>query len=184
MTLLATLPLLLAQAATPSPAAATPPTPPSPGAQCQSASHRQFDFWIGEWQVTNQQCPAGRTCPTSKSRISRVLDGCALLEEYETTSGYAGKSLNFHDSNSRKWHQTWIDTGGTPLYLEGGVEGRSMVLFDVRKSRVNGVTWTQRITWTPLDGGKVRQHWEKSKDGGATWENVFDGLYTPAGARP
>ena len=179
MHLAAPLLFLLAQAASPAPS--SPPSPPPP---CVSPAYRQFDFWIGDWDVTNQQCPAGRTCPTSRNRISRILNGCAILEEYETPSGYAGRSLNFHDSNSQKWHQTWIDVGGAPLYLEGGLEGRSMVLFDIRKSRTNGIDWTQRITWTPLPEGRVRQHWEKSKDGGATWENVFDGLYTPRGNRP
>ena len=42
--------------------------------------------------------------------------------------------------------------------------------------------WTvaeiQRITWTPLDGGRVRQHWESTTDGGKTWVTAFDGLYT------
>jgi len=113
----------------------------------------------------------------------RILGGCAILEEYETVAGYAGKSLNFYDSNSQQWHQTWIDTGGTPLFLTGKFEGGSMVLVDERTSRVNGRTWTQRITWTPVPGGKVRQHWEKSSDGGLTRETVFDGLYAPRAPR-
>jgi len=188
MPVLAALLLTAGQAASPSPAAAAPASPPpTPGATCQSAPYRQFDFWIGEWQVTNQRPPAGRTPPPAKSRITRILHGCAILEEYETTAGhgYAGKSLNLYDSNSQKWHQVWIDTGGTPLFLEGGLQGRSMVLMDVRKSQASGITWSQRITWTPLSGGTVRQHWEKSKDDGATWETVFDGLYRPraGGAR-
>jgi hypothetical protein len=36
----------------------------------------------------------------------------------------------------------------------------------------------QRITWSQLPGGKVRQLWEASKDGGKTWTVVFDGTYT------
>jgi hypothetical protein len=164
----------LAQAASPSPAAPAPP--PSPGAQCQSAPYRQFDFWIGEWDVTNMKPPAGRTPPVSKSRISRVLDGCAVLEEYETANGYAGKSLNFHDGKSGKWHQVWIDNGGAPLFLEGAMEGSAMVMRD-RSDPVN------RITWSPVEGGKIRQHWEISRDGGRTWQTSFDGMYTPRAAR-
>ena len=167
---------VLAQAASP---AASPPLP------CTAEAYRQFDFWIGEWDVTNRQPPAGSPPTRSRNRITRILNGCAILEEFEYPNGYgyAGKSLSFYDSNSRKWHQTWVDTGGAPLYLEGGLEGPSMVLFDVRTSRANGLTWTQRITWTPLPGGRVRQHWEVSKDGGATWENRFDGEYAPRAAR-
>jgi hypothetical protein len=36
---------------------------------------------------------------------------------------------------------------------------------------------THRITWTPVADGQVRQLWEASRDGGATWSVVFDGLY-------
>ena len=168
--------LVLAQA---SPAAPPVPLPAaSAPVPCTGEAYRQFDFWIGEWDVVNQQPPAGRTPPVSKSRISRILNGCALLEEYETVAGYAGKSLNFYDSNDRRWHETWIDSGGTPLYLSGALHRRAMVMADERKSTVNGKNWIQRITWTPVEGGKVRQHWEKSSDGGQSWENVFDGLYT------
>jgi len=35
-----------------------------------------------------------------------------------------------------------------------------------------------RITWEPLPGGDVRQLWEQSSDGGATWTVAFDGRYT------
>ena len=163
--------LLLAVAQSPAPSA-----PPSPGAACVPAAYRQFDFWIGEWEVTNQQPPPGRTPPPSKSRITRILDGCAVLEEYETANGYAGKSLNFHDGKSGKWRQVWIDTGGTPLFLEGGMQGTSMTMRD-QSNPIN------RITWTPLAGGKVRQLWETSKDAGRTWAIAFDGLYTPRAAR-
>ena len=164
--------LALVQAASPTPAPSGPP--PSPGAACTPAEYRQFDFWIGEWDVVNQQPPAGRTPPVSKSRISRILNGCAVLEEYETPSGYAGKSFNFRDKAGR-WNQVWIDNGGQPLFLKGGMEGASMVLRD-ESTPIN------RITWSPAEGGKVRQHWETSKDGGKTWQTSFDGLYSPRSA--
>ena len=170
---------LLAAALLQSPAPSGPPkAPPSPGAACVPPAFHHFDFWVGEWDVTNQQPPAGRTPPASKSRISRILDGCAVLEEYETANGYAGKSLNFHDAKAGKWHQVWIDNGGTPLFLVGGLQGRSMVMQDD-----GGAPPVNRITWTPLDGGRVRQHWETSKDGGRTWTTSFDGLYSPRAVR-
>jgi hypothetical protein len=39
----------------------------------------------------------------------------------------------------------------------------------------------QRITWSPLEGGAVRQLWEQSDDAGATWAVVFDGRYVKPG---
>ena len=41
----------------------------------------------------------------------------------------------------------------------------------------------ERITWSVLPGGDVRQHWETSKDGGVKWTTAFDGLYTRIAAK-
>lgn len=35
-----------------------------------------------------------------------------------------------------------------------------------------------RITWTPQEDGRVRQHWQMTNDGGKTWQVLFDGYYT------
>ena len=34
------------------------------------------------------------------------------------------------------------------------------------------------IPWQPLDGGRVKQHWRASKDGGENWADVFVGFYS------
>jgi len=135
---------------------------------CSSAEYRQFDFWLGEWDVKNQV--NGKT--GSVNRITSAHGGCVLREEYSAPSGYSGTSLNFYDAKGGTWQQTWIDNQGAPLFLSGGLEGRNMVL-----SSDPDVLPVQRITWTPKDDGSVRQHWERSKDGKA-WSTVFDGLYT------
>lgn len=135
---------------------------------CQAPEYRQFDFWLGDWDVTSPANPGG----SSRNRITRINGGCTLREEYTTPFGYEGTSLNFYDATRRVWHQTWIDNQGGALYLEGGLEGRSMVLATTTDPQN-----VQRITWTPLDDGRVRQHWESTTDGGKTWSTVFDGYY-------
>jgi hypothetical protein len=37
-----------------------------------------------------------------------------------------------------------------------------------------------RISWsvTDVDGDELRQHWQVSRDEGATWTTAFDGRYT------
>jgi len=132
---------------------------------CQSDAHRAFDFWVGDWVVYS---PAGDVA--GHNTIELVLGGCALHENWVGASGGEGHSYTFYDRNTGKWHQTWIDANGTALYVEGGWTGEAMVLTD----------GANRITWTPLDGGSVRQHWESSTDGGASWTTAFDGEYIPA----
>lgn len=137
---------------------------------CRSAEHRQFDFWLGDWDVTNQ---AGPQRPPSHNRISSREGGCIVLEEYDTPSGYSGVSISFYDPNRKQWHQTWMDNQGQPILHSGGMRDGRMVLVDDPEGQTQN-----RTTWTPMDEEKVRQHWEFSDDGGKTWSTVFDGLCT------
>ncbi|MDH4259719.1 MAG: tetratricopeptide repeat protein [Gammaproteobacteria bacterium] len=136
---------------------------------CAAPEYHQFDFWLGDWNV---ETPAAAGV-VSHNRISSINGGCALHEQYTTPSGYEGSSLNFYDSARKVWHQTWIDNQGGPLYIEGGFDGKSMVLATTADPKQ-----VNRVTWTPLDDGRVRQHWESSSDGGATWSTAFDGYYS------
>jgi len=145
-----------------------------PRKPCNTPEFRHFDFWLGDWDVTSAAAPGS----TSRNRITLVNDGCTLREEYTTPTGYAGTSLNFYDAVRKRWHQTWIDNQGGALYLEGGLEGESMVM-----QTVGDPANVQRITWTPVPGGAVRQHWESTADGGKTWTTAFDGLYTARSGR-
>ncbi len=136
---------------------------------CKSPEYRQFDFWLGDWNVESPASPGGK----SRNQITSINDGCAIREVYTTSIGYEGTSLNFYDGTKKVWHQTWIDNQGGALYLEGGLQGKAMVL-----STTTSPQSVNRITWTPLDDGRVRQHWEATADGGKTWTTVFDGYYS------
>ena len=146
------------------------------GRACEAGEHRQFDFWIGRWDVYG---PAGRK--VGENRIDAIADGCALLEQWTGNGGVTGKSLNIYDAGDRRWHQTWVDSSGTLLMLSGGVVERSMVMSASGPSPTDpGKTVQQRITWTPAADGSVRQLWESSADGGTTWTVLFDGRYVRA----
>ena len=138
---------------------------------CADEAHRQFDFWVGTWEVTNAQ---GDVVGTNE--ITSILRGCALLEEWQSAGPYSGKSLNIYDAANDKWHQTWVDNGGLLLELDGKLVDGSMVMAGVRPGR-DGVEVMHRITWKPLEGGEVRQTWDTSEDMGQTWTTVFDGRY-------
>ncbi len=147
-------------------------TPAVAPAACTAAPYRQFDFWIGDWNVTQNGKQAGT------NRIDRILGGCALLENWKGTGGSVGNSLNYYDATRAVWHQTWIDNQGSPLELEGKLEGTDMVLTGNTRDAQSGVTVINRLTWIPRPDGAVRQHWETSTDGGKSWSTAFDGLYT------
>lgn len=141
---------------------------------CMSEAHRQFDFWVGEWDVTG---PAGK--PAGRSRIESKLGGCVVHEHWFGAGGSVGESFNIHNAETGQWEQYWVDNGGNRLHLQGGVRAGAMVLEGVqdKPNAQTGLAQRERITWTPNADGSVRQLWETSPDDGKTWSTSFDGLY-------
>ena len=150
-------------------------------APCDAGEHRQFDFWLGDWEV---RTPDGKLAGTN--RIGREYDGCVLHDRYTTGGSYSGESLNVYDAPRKAWHQTWVDTSGTLLLLEGGLRDGRMVLegglrdgrmvLEGRTAGADAQTTKHRITWTPNPDGTVRQFWE-STDAKGQWTTAFEGLY-------
>lgn len=145
--------------------------------RCAGPEYRQFDFWLGRWEVRN---PEGEV--VGHNEIRRVAGGCGLLETWRGAGGGTGTSLNTYDADRDRWTQRWVGTGAT-LWLEGGIEEdsdgrRRMVLAGTRPRSTPGGPVLDRIAWTALPDGRVRQVWETSSDGGETWEEAFVGLYS------
>lgn len=154
----------------PAPAAPAPTAEPK---DCATAEYRQFDFWLGTWEV---RLPDGSLA--GANTIEAILGGCAIVEHWTGALGGRGTSLNFYDAVTKRWSQTWIDNHGSPLRLEGGFRGGAMVL-EGDQTDAAGQTVRNRLTWTPRADRHVRQLWESSKDRGATWAVEFDGDYAP-----
>ena len=146
---------------------------PAPAAPCSAPEYAQFDFWLGDWDVTN---PAGK--PAGHNLVTREYGGCVLQEHWTGAGGSLGSSFNIYDPVRKVWHQTWVDNAGTLLEIEGGLKDGSMVMSG-EQLQPDGKKLLNRITWTPKDG-KVRQFWETSADGGKTWQVAFDGMYAKA----
>ena len=142
------------------------PAPPP----CSAPEAKQFDFWIGDWDVFT---PDGKLAGTN--RIARLY-GCVLHESWKNAK-VEGQSFNTFDPDRGVWHQTWVDSTGSLLVIEGGFRAGSMVLSDATLPGKKDAKQVNEITWTPNAAGTVRQHWRVSADGGKTWTTSFDGKY-------
>jgi len=47
-------------------------------APCSAAEHRQFDFWLGDWEVKG---PAGKVA--GRNSISSTHNGCVVVESWK-----------------------------------------------------------------------------------------------------
>ena len=139
-------------------------------APCSAPEHRQFDFWLGDWEVKG---PAGKVA--GRNSISSIHGGCVLYESWKGIGGVTGTSFNVYDPGKKKWRQTWVDSTGGVLDLEGELRDGRMVLASTPASKSDAIN---RITWERLPDGRVRQLWETSADGGTTWKVAFDGYYS------
>lgn len=139
---------------------------------CAGPEHRQFDFWVGDWEVTDS---AGTTV-YGRNRIAREEDGCLVHESWAGSRGGTGQSLNFYNPAKQAWEQVWVGNDGLVLQITGALRGTSMVL-EGEAPGEGGKRTLQRAAWTPQSDGRVRQFWEQSADGGKTWTVAFDGWY-------
>ena len=153
--------------------AATTAQAADPPPDCTGAEYRQFDLWIGEFDVRS---PDGQLA--GHNVIEPTLNGCVLTEHWTGTDGSEGRSVNFYDRREQRWNQVWIDNRGGVLRLAGGIVDGSMLLEGTTSGK-DGAIRRHRIRWTPNPDASVRQHWESSTDDGATWATVFDGIYQP-----
>jgi hypothetical protein len=138
--------------------------------KCDTPAHRQFDFWIGDWEVSDAQGNKG-----GENEVTLILKGCVIHESWKG-GGLDGESFNVYSRTDDRWFQTWVDDIGRILRLSGGMQDGSMVLRGETKT-LAGKSVLDEIAWTPLDDGRVKQHWRRSSDGGKEWQDVFEGFY-------
>ena len=143
----------------------TPQTP------CKAQVHRQFDFWLGEASVD-----AGGGFD-GVNNVTSELDGCLVAEHWYDVGQVKGWSLNAYDPTTGLWYQHWVDEFGVNLLLSGGLKNGSMII-EGRRPRVAGGTFFDRVTYTPLAGGHMRQLWEQGVNDGPL-SVQFDGIYNP-----
>src|ERR1051325_9105602 len=117
----------------------SPAKPATPA--CTDPEFHQFDFWVGNWRVTN---PAGSEVGTSE--VTRVSAGCAVREHWHASSGGDGVSLNYYSPDDKHWHQDWVGADGTILHLHGNLSHGAMILTDetqaIKSHSINRITWT------------------------------------------
>jgi hypothetical protein len=143
-------------------------------APCAGANYRQFDFWVGDWDVFDVERP---TVVVAHARVELILNSCVLHEVYEGLDGHKGESFTIYDVTRDTWHQSWVNDHGYLLTIEGRLRGSSMILEGV-DHLPNGKPRQVRGEWRPQDRG-VREVAARSIDGGVTWVPWFDLLFLP-----
>jgi len=138
---------------------------------CDSTESRQLDFWVGEWELTYAG-PDGKPVK-SRNRITKTLDGCAILEEFTGAPGTKldGRSYSAFDRATKRWKQTWVDNTASYLDFEGTtVDGHMAFARVVAK---DGKSSHQRMVFRDVKPDSLKWIWELSPDGKA-WKTSWE----------
>ncbi|HUP87809.1 MAG TPA: hypothetical protein VM100_00510 [Longimicrobiales bacterium] len=147
-------------------------------APCDDALYHKLDFWVGAWDVYD---PNGKKYATQDVR--RVVEGCGLTAEWNGPDGNRGLMLIGYDPVLKGWRAVYMSNQiprestifvrfSDPDYSGAGVR----ITRDVTN---RGAGERERMTFTPLDGGRMRQLLEVSHDSGASWTTVFNAEHRP-----
>jgi hypothetical protein len=130
-----------------------------------SHAARQFDFWLGHWDLRWE--PDGR----GVNVITSILDDHVILERFDGRPSIplAGMSVTAFDDTIGRWRQTWVDTDRQYLDFVGGMERDAMVL---ERRRVDGRL--QRMVWSDIEPESLRWSWQHSDDDGRSWTVDWD----------
>ena len=137
------------------------------------AVRRQFDFWLGEWDATWGDGDQGT------NSVYQDFEGKVIVENFDgrPASEYQGLSLSVYDVSAGRWKQTWVDSEGNYLDFVGGWDGSEMVL--CRESTTpEGTPASFRMRWFEIGDEAFDWAWERSLDGGAAWEALWEIRYS------
>ena len=134
---------------------------------CSAPEFAQFDFWLGEWDLTWGDEGRGT------NSITKILDGCVVREQFDGRPSieFQGISLSTYDIRTAKWRQTWVDNSGGYLDFTGEFTDGKMVLS--RQALVDGKPVKQRMVWYNIHSNELDWDWQRSDDDGETWQTLW-----------
>lgn len=151
---------------------------PQRPAGCTSAESRQFDFWLGEWDVSPGQSPV----VVAESTIGLHDQGCVILEDWRPFRNAHGHSINIYDAADGKWHQTWADASGTRTEYSGSVDTDGVMRLDTLSPPQPGASPArQRMNFQRIDASTVRQWGEAFDATQQTWTTTWSFTYRRRG---
>lgn len=140
-----------------------------------TAENRQFDFWVGDWNVVTTQ----GADPAGISHIERTIGDCVIWENWTSlgNSGYEGKSYNIYNPSFKRWEQFWVDNAGGMIYFYGGMKDGVMDFYTDELPQPDGTKLKRHLQFFNVGPDTVRQFSQGSTDNGKTWTVEYDFTY-------
>lgn len=134
---------------------------------CEEAVYQKLDFWVGSWTLTWQ---GGE----GSNNISKTYGGCVIQEDFKSKS-FQGMSISMYDKVRGQWRQTWMDDQGSYFDFYGIIEGDDFIFQTIADP--NNAQSKQRMIFTDIKDNSLTWLWQKSTDGGKSWEEQWKIYY-------
>ncbi len=162
------------------------PAAPSDTSSCNSPEARQFDFWIGSWDINQKILRQDGSWIELKASttVSPLLNGCALEEHWTGQVQFfwlgmthpeeiKGFSLRYFDTSSGKWNIYWMDTQNPDLGkpFTGNFSEDKGEFYASRETKKG--KQISRIVFSDIKEYSV--HWDLSisNDDGKNWKAIW-----------
>ena len=147
-----------------------------PTKPCGEGQRRQFDFWLGAWDVSWPASPHG-SAGFGRANVQKILAGCVVQENLSADPlPLRAMSVSSYIPESGEWKQVWADNEGHYRDVAGESKNGEIILS--RQSEVNGKKVLQRAVWKNIKPMELDFSWEQSHDGGQTWQVLWPMHYT------
>jgi hypothetical protein len=149
---------------------------------CSSPESKQFDFWIGNWNLSwkNKQ----GEMETGTNSVAKILGSCVIQENFSASDGsFKGTSVSVYNPSNRKWQQTWVDNEGGYLDFTGefmadsfdfaGDFGDGIMVLSMQSKDKDGKPNTRRMVFYNISENEFDWNWERSDDTGLKWTTLW-----------
>lgn len=142
---------------------------------CCTPAFKQFDFWIGDWEVYDT---LGNKI--GENLVVSMQDSCLIQENWKSKRS-TGTSYNYYNLANESWNQVWMDNSGNPLVLKGKFDDGKMVMRSELKKSKKGTEYYDQISWQMLPDKSVVQIWKQFDKYDKELTLLFKGIYKQRG---
>ncbi len=163
----------------------------SPVSRGLAAEARQFDFWVGTWDVNlrvRQEDGSWADQHRAVAHVYPILMGKAILELWseDRVDGIKGFSVRSYDPRRGEW-DLWLNWPGPnrsgTSTLSGGFRHARGEFF-VESPTPDGGSLLARYSFSDIGPDRLRWDDAYSRDGGATWSHNWIMEFSRLGGRP
>lgn len=162
-------------------------TASSTAGPCDAAEARQFDFYLGDWDIEQglRAADGGWITLPAETSVTRAAGGCALVEQWRGDVQFFwvgmtepaplhGLSVRAWNPESGAWNIYWLDSQ-TPVFggtFSGHFDEAGVGRFYHERETDNGMR-ISRITFENVTDDSLDWELALSSDDGETWRPLW-----------